>query len=181
MILRRALLMIAALLLAGCGLSSEDEIRQWMDDLRRKTKPVVQPVPPPKSFTPHLFTETDRPDPFDMQKIAALQGRPAPTNANKPDENRRSEALEAYSLDQLHMVGALKQGAAFVALIDAGGSTHMLRVGNYIGQNMGRVTRVTETQVDLVESVQDATGDWVERPAKLELRESAARQQGSKK
>jgi Tfp pilus assembly protein PilP len=33
----------------------------------------------------------------------------------------------------------------------------------------------------LKEIVQDAAGEWVERPSKLELQEAAARQQGSKR
>jgi type IV pilus assembly protein PilP len=58
----------------------------------------------------------------------------------------------------------------------------MVRVGNYIGQNFGLVSRITETEVTLKEIVQDAAGEWVERPAKLELQESpAGAQQGSKR
>jgi type IV pilus assembly protein PilP len=59
--------------------------------------------------------------------------------------------------------------------------TFMVRVGNYMGQNFGLVTKISETEVDLKEIVQDAAGEWVERPSKLELQEAAARQQGSKR
>ena len=40
-----------------------------------------------------------------------------------------------------------------------------------------------ETEVDLKEIVQDAAGEWIERPTKLELQEAAQRQgqQGSKR
>ena len=68
-----------------------------------------------------------------------------------------------------------------VALVDVGGQTHMVRVGNYLGQNFGRVSRITETETQLNEIVQDAAGEWVERPAKLELQVAAARAQGSKR
>jgi type IV pilus assembly protein PilP len=56
----------------------------------------------------------------------------------------------------------------------------MVKAGNYMGQNFGLVTKIGETEVDLKEIVQDAAGEWVERPAKLELQEAAARQ-GSKR
>jgi type IV pilus assembly protein PilP len=49
----------------------------------------------------------------------------------------------------------------------------MVRVGNYVGQNFGLVTRISETEVQVKEIVQDAAGEWVERPAKLELQEAA--------
>ena len=38
-----------------------------------------------------------------------------------------------------------------------------------LGQNFGRVTRITETEVVLREIVQDAAGEWIERPAALQL------------
>ena len=46
------------------------------------------------------------------------------------------------------------------------------QVGNHIGQNFGVVTRITETELFLTETVQDAAGEWVERPAKLILQTS---------
>ena len=54
----------------------------------------------------------------------------------------------------------------------------MVRRGNYMGQNFGLVTKISETEVDLKEIVQDAAGEWIERPTKLELQEAAQRQSG---
>ena len=48
---------------------------------------------------------------------------------------------------------------------------YQVRVGNYIGQNYGRVTLVNETQVSLREIVQDGAGEWTERSATLQLQE----------
>jgi type IV pilus assembly protein PilP len=46
-----------------------------------------------------------------------------------------------------------------------------VRPGNYLGQNYGRITKVGETEVALREIVQDASGEWIERTAKLQLQE----------
>ena len=48
---------------------------------------------------------------------------------------------------------------------------YQVRVGNYLGQNYGRITRISETELGLREIVQDAAGEWIERPATLELQE----------
>jgi type IV pilus assembly protein PilP len=48
-----------------------------------------------------------------------------------------------------------------------------VQVGNYLGQNYGRITAITETAIQLREIVQDATGDWIERATSLELQEEA--------
>ncbi len=79
------------------------------------------------------------------------------------------------------MVGTLRKQLNNAALIDVAGQTHLIKVGNYMGQNFGLVTKITETEVELKEIVQDAAGEWVERPSKLELQEAAMRQQGSKR
>ncbi|MGZ8253619.1 MAG: pilus assembly protein PilP, partial [Burkholderiaceae bacterium] len=104
----------------------------------------------------------------------------ASSSALKPDLDRRREVLEGYPVDQLKMVGTMRQQGNNAALIDAGGQTFMVKVGNYMGQNFGLVTKISETEVELKEIVQDAAGEWVERPSKLELQEAASRQ-GSKR
>ena len=47
------------------------------------------------------------------------------------------------------------------------------KAGNYLGQNYGRSPKVTETELDLREIVQDAAGEWIERTATLQLQEKA--------
>jgi type IV pilus assembly protein PilP len=103
----------------------------------------------------------------------------ATASAVRPDLERRRETLEGFSLDQIKMVGTMRQNNANVALLETGRATHMVRVGNFVGQNFGLVTRISESEVQIKEIVQDAAGEWVERPAKLELQEAA--QQGSKR
>jgi type IV pilus assembly protein PilP len=93
-------------------------------------------------------------------------------NRLQPNPDRRREPLEAFPLDNLKMVGTLrKQGASFV-LVQADHTIFQAKVGTYIGQNYGRVTRITDSEVELKETVQDAAGEWVERTAKLELQEN---------
>ena len=48
---------------------------------------------------------------------------------------------------------------------------YQVKVGNYLGQNYGKVTKVSETEVALREIVQDAAGEWIERQANLQLQE----------
>ncbi len=171
-------------LLAACGSSNEAEIRQWMADVRAGMKPTTEPVPPPKEFTPYSYESSGLVDPFDSQKVVMAVARQQQARATgssiRPDLERRRELLEGFSLDQIRMVGMMRQGGTNVALVETNGATHLVRVGNYLGQNFGLVTRISETEIQLKEIVQDAAGEWVERPAKLELQESAARQGGKR-
>lgn len=182
--LRLVACVVAAATLSACGGGDEGELRTWMDDTRKAMRPTTQPVPEPKQFSPYSYESKTLIDPFDAQKMVLAVARQAQarasTSAIKPDLDRRREALEGFPLDQLKMVGTLRQQGNNVALIDASGQTFMVRSGNYMGQNFGLVTKISETEVELKEIVQDAAGEWVERPAKLELQEAAARQ-GSKR
>ena len=180
--LRIGALVLLATTLAGCGGGNEAELRTWMDDTRKTMRPTTQPVPEPKQFTPFSYEAKALIDPFDPQKMILAAARQAQSRAStssiRPDLDRRREMLEGYPLDQLKMVGTLQQSGNQVALIDAAGQTFMVRRGNYMGQNFGLVTKISETEVDLKEIVQDAAGEWIERPTKLELQEAAQRQSG---
>ena len=176
----------ALLTVTGCTASNEVEIQQWMTEVRQNMKPTTQPVPEPKEFTPFAYEAKGQVDPFDAQKVvmAVARQQQARVSAStiKPDLDRRRETLEGFPLDQIRMVGMMRQSGTNVALLETNGATHLVRVGNYVGQNFGLITRISESELQLKEIVQDAAGEWVERPAKLELQEAPTRTaQGSKK
>jgi type IV pilus assembly protein PilP len=170
------LLLVASV--GACGLGDESEIQQWMAEQKKSMRPTAQRVEEPKEFSPYAYDAHGLPDPFDAEKIVMVikRGRneKASSSAIKPDLDRRREILEGYPLDQIRMVGMMRQSSTNVALLETNGLTHMVRTGNYIGQNFGLVTRITETEVALREIYQDAAGEWVERPQKLELQEAPA-------
>ena len=88
-----------------------------------------------------------------------------------PEMTRRKESLEAYPLDTIAMVGSLNKSGLPTALVKVDNLIYQIKVGSYLGQNYGKVIRITENSIQLREIVQDATGDWIERPASLDLQE----------
>ena len=71
------------------------------------------------------------------------------------------------------MVGSVtKQGQPF-ALLRVDNLLYQVKVGDYLGQNYGRITKITETEIALREIVQDAAGEWIERTSTLQLQEKA--------
>ena len=113
-------------------------------------------------------------DPYNPKKLMVAFARAQNNSSSmlKPDMERRREPLESYPLDTLKMVGTLQKPGVTYALLLADKTVFQVKIGNYIGQNFGLITKVTESDVELKEIVQDASGDWIERPAKLELQES---------
>ncbi len=173
-----SLLAFLVLALVGCGASSEDELRGWMSEQKRQTQPRVTPIPEPKLFKPESYAQISAVEPFSKEKLTqALKGESNQATSNAalvaPELARRKEALESFPLDAMALVGSLNKGGQPVALIKVDSLLYQVRPGNYLGQNFGRVTSIAETEVTLREIVQDAVGEWIERPAKLQLQERA--------
>ena len=160
-----------AAIAAGCT-AGDDELQAWMDESRRNTPVTVSKLTEPKAFAPFRYPATAEVDPFNAAKLRVGMESPMRNGARGPDMSRLREPLESYSLDAFKMVGNLKQGAMVVGLLKSDNAVHQVRVGNYIGQNFGRIVAISETEVAVRESVQDAAGDWVERDTALRLQES---------
>jgi len=175
-----ALLSTSLVVLSACGTSAEGELQQWMIDERNAIRPSVAPIEAPGRFDPEAYvSESDQP-PFDPEKLTSvLRGSLPPTLSNsalvEAEMNRRKEPLEAYPLDTVVMVGSLMKEGQLVALIKVDNLLYQVRQGNYLGQNFGRVNAITETEIVLREIVQDGAGDWIERPAALQLQEEGTR------
>jgi len=161
--------------LAGCSGSNIDELQTWMTQQRAQVKPNVPPISEPKKFTPQAYTEGAALEPFNNLKLTQALRRdsnvPSLSGLIAPELTRRKEALEAYPLDAMAMVGSLARQGQPVALVTVDKLLYQVRVGNYLGQNYGRITRISETELTLREIVQDAAGEWIERPATLVLQE----------
>ena len=160
-------------MLAACGDGGIPEVRQWMDETRRQTRVVVPKLTEPKQVTPCTYAGKSAADPYSPAKfVNAMATLAASGNRFQPNMDRRRESLETFPLDNLKMVGTLRKQSASFALVQAEQTVFQAKVGNYIGQNFGRITRITDREIELKETVQDAAGEWVERTAKLELQES---------
>lgn len=167
-------LALLAGLLAGCG-AEQEELQTWMDQQKREVKPSVQALTPPKRFDPAPFTGAQFVDPFSNQKlsVALKQEARQPNSLLAAEMNRRKDPLESYPTDGMAMVGSVTKGGLPVALLRVDSLLYQVKLGDYLGQNFGRITRISETEVVLREIVQDAAGEWIERTSTLQLQEKA--------
>lgn len=171
-------LVLMSLGLAGCGSSDQEELQQWMTEQRNATRPRVDPLPEPSKFSPQAYNQEGSIEPFSNQKLTqALKRDSNQATSNvaliAPELSRRKEPLEAYPLDATSMVGSLIKVGQPVALVKVDNLIYQVRVGNYLGQNYGRIMQVGETSLSLREIVQDAAGEWIERTATLQLLEGS--------
>jgi type IV pilus assembly protein PilP len=171
---RIAITLGVALVLGGCDGGEQQELKAELASMTKDLRGKVDPLPVVKPYEPVPYTAYDMPDPFGPAKIQLVAAKGAGKGAGslQPDLNRPKEPLEAFPLESLKMVGTLERGRQMYALVKADSGLYRVRVGNYLGQNFGVITKITDSEVALRELVQDAGGDWAERESTLQLQEA---------
>lgn len=166
--MKKALFLALMLALASCGGGVNDELKEFIKNADKNAKKAIPPLPPVQAYAPISYAGFELPDPFKPRSLTPVK---VGTGVNGPDMNRRKEALEAFSIETLKMVGTLQQQKESFGLIKADATVYRVKVGNYMGQNFGKVTEITDTAINLKEKIQDASGDWTERDSSLKLLE----------
>ncbi len=160
----RLLIITVPLVLAACGEGFGD-LRQFVKESEKQVVRKIDPLPQVKAFEPFAYEGFDLPDPFKPRKLSVKQD----AGGVAPDLNRRKEPLESFPVEQLAMVGTIVQSGATFGLVRAEKTLYRVKKGNYMGQNFGLITSITDTEIKLKEIVQDTAGDWAERESVLPL------------
>lgn len=159
---------IACLAFTACS-SVDQDIQEELKAATAGIQGSIQPLPTAKPYTPYNYEVGDKPDPFGEAK-AQLAARAGEKNSvQEPDLQRQRGALEAFPLESLTFNGTFVKNGTVSALISTEGNLYTVKIGEFVGQNYGRIVKITEEQVDLVEKVQDPSGVWVERNSSLTL------------
>ncbi len=154
--------------LAACTGNEGDDLDQYMRDAARDVKPRIKPLPEVKPYLALQYNaDGTLADPFRACKAVNK------SSVLQPSLNRPKEPMEAYPLESLKYVGLLsKNKLTFALLKTPDNAVQQVKLGNYVGQNFGRVVQISEGEVVLKEIVQDdLSGDWVERTSNIALQE----------
>jgi len=163
------LLLATAVFLAGCTRGMSD-LRSWVAQEKTKKGVPIQPLPVIKTFETFAYADQDLRDPFSPSTAELQTNNGGAANGPRPDANRAKQPLEMFALDSLKMVGTVGGGSNTEVLVkDPGGVIHRVHKGEYLGQNYGRVTAVSDDHIELVEMVSNGNGGWMERPASIAL------------
>lgn len=176
--LRNGLLLAgSAILLSACDGTTHSDLRQFVDQTQAASLKTsrVEPLPDIKPYETYLYKADDRRDPFTPSSAADEVQTDVAGDGIRPDPNRRREALESYPLDSLRMVGTMQQDALTWAVVqvinDPDAGIHRISLGNYMGQNHGRVIGINEDKIELIEIVPNGLGGWRERELSVALSE----------
>lgn len=163
------LLLASAATVAGCG-GDMDDLDSYINEVKARPGGRIEPLPeitPYEVFTYVADAEGYR-SPFVPDAPQAAAG--GSINDTRPDPDRSREYLESFPLDTLRMVGTLElEGTHFGLVQTSDGLIHRVVPGNYMGQNDGRIVRITESEIELVEIISDGIGGYLEREAAVSL------------
>ena len=174
MIRRFCILSLLCLGLASCGGEQQADLDRFVKDSDNLPRGRIPPLPDVKPYEPFSYDAYDLIDPFKPRKIEPPKS--VAGGGIQPDLTRRKEPLEAYPLENLRMVGTLQQNKATFALVKSpDNNLFRVRLGNYMGQNFGVITEISESVIKIKEIVQDGGGDWTERISTLTLIDEGAK------
>lgn len=150
-------------MLSSCSNDNQDLLK-YIHDIKSRPSRVVEPIPQFAPLATFKFPENDnRRSPF---KPVDLKKR---TDVDAPDVKRKKGPLEVYPLDSLKFVGTLKEQNKVWALIRLPDKQIVrITVGEYMGQNYGRVLSITENSIKLEETTK-ISGEWEKKITVINL------------
>jgi type IV pilus assembly protein PilP len=160
--------------LQGCSNDNPmDALKEKLKQIKSRPSGQIEPLPSITPYSSVNYTGSSLRSPFQLN-AEELSSSPVsqPSNANLPNLKRTKTDLEQMALENLTMVGSIqffdeKQPSA---LIDDGrGKVHKVTIGDYLGQDFGKVADIKEDSVFIEETVQDELGNWIKRPRQLKL------------
>lgn len=161
-------LFVVAVLATGCGTDQHQDIRDWMKTEERGMRGKVDPLPQVKPYEPRSYEGASSIDPFSLVKVKIEGDR-----TSAPQIDRPREPLEEFPLESLRLVGLFQDKQRLIAQVIANGRSYQVKVGNYLGQNFGRVVRIVTTKneekIVIKELVKDPDDQWVEKDSELLL------------
>ena len=165
--------------LTGCVSRDMSDLQAKVDEIMARKGGRIEPLPEIKPYEAYTYESgvLGKKDPFEPffetpepQAEEGLAGDGLTPEMEREIVNRNREELEEFELDSLRMVGTLEDTENNWGIVLApDGVVHRVKVGNYMGTNIGKITNIFEDRIELREIVQDSFGRWEEREAALAL------------
>ena len=160
--MKKSIVVLLSMLLLACSNTEHEDLRQWMSETSKGIKGKIPELPQVKPYEAVPYDVGNLLDPFKPGKIGPDQKKGG-GGGLQPDLDRPREPLEAYPLESLKYVGVMTRKGTSFAIVLVDGALYQVRAGNYMGQNFGVITQISESEMKLKELLQDPDGDWTER------------------
>jgi type IV pilus assembly protein PilP len=166
-------LLLYILILSGCSAAQQhSDLDQKMIDARNKPQGTIEPLPTYPPAERFNYSALAMRSPFEAPVILNGEEKISGNAVAAPDQSRRKEPLELVNYSALSMVGTLsKENNTWALINDGDGRVHRVRTGNYLGRNYGLITDIGAFEIEVMETVPDGKGEWINRPRTMAMDE----------
>jgi type IV pilus assembly protein PilP len=159
-------------LLTACGGDVNADLQQYIKTVKARKPGRIDPLPEIKQIETFVYVAGDRRSPFGPSQEAETEQTAQEDDGMSPDFNRRKEELEQFPLDSIRMVGTVDLNDTIWGLVKTKDKTiFRVKVGNYMGQNHGQITNISEDKIELTEIIPKKPRGFMERQASVSLSE----------
>ena len=167
-------------LISGCVIDDRTELEKKVGEILKRPPGRIAPLPEIKPYEGYAYKsgKAVARDPFQLFYEASKEQGPEGKDTGlteameKEIKNRNREELEDFELDSLRMVGTIEdQNVQWGIVLDPQGTVHRVKVGNYLGRNIGKILNIFEDRIELREIIKSPDGRWEERQAAIALAE----------
>lgn len=167
---------VSAALLTACG--GTEDLQQFVVEVGNRPHPQIPELPVVNDYVPASFTPASDRSPFvrpraELPQITQSFHEEGCDDITALVSRTVKDSLEHYSLDNLIMKGTYRDGAGQLwGIVQVGAHSvqnQKVKVGSYMGLNMGRVTAITPEAIQLDEYVQEKPGCYKKKSTKIEL------------
>ena len=158
----------AVLLLSACASEEHEDLKEWMKEQSQGLKGEQPAIPKVVELPPVSYQSDGLMAPFSVAKIITVE---AVADKSAPDRDRPRQPLESFSIEELRVTGVIIDRKMPIALVQPPppNKPKYVTVGEFMGQNFGRVVSITNCRVKIVETVKDTNGAWMERDVVKDL------------
>ncbi len=172
--------LLAVISLTGCGPTDKSDLKRHVEQIMERPGGRIEPLPEVRPYEAYAYQSAGNSakDPFRpfyekiIEEVALTENSGLTVEMEREINNRNREELETFELDSLRMVGTLDDSDEnWGIVLDPDGTVHKVKIGNYAGVNIGKITNIFEDKIELREIIQNSQGRWEEREASLALAE----------
>lgn len=165
---RRTLWLIASLL-SGCN-AHQGSLESFivMTEAKAEQQHVSERLLKPAELVE--FKSLHSRSPFDLPKTALVQTPDRNKSCWQP-RARTKQGLELFRLDELQVKGVMSKGGKMSGLVMLPNRRVVqVEVGQYLGENNGKIAKITDSGLIIGETLSDGLGCWYQRQIKLAMK-----------
>ena len=154
--------------LLACTGGNVSDLQSYVAEVKSRKKGSVPPLPEPEHYESYAYVKEKLRDPFTPKKKKRVNAGTKIKLQCRPPR----DILEGFPLDSLKMVGSLEQKGERWALVKGNdGTLYRTKKGKCMGQDDGKIMKITESEIVLMETVADGLGGRIKRKTVLSVSE----------